>query len=800
MTIRRPAFLEIVWAAVGCGLFTSVACHTERPGDVSYAALEHVPFEVIPPARRLPRVATAPVGTPESPPAREDEFVIPLRNGAVDTTESASNAAIDARSGRGLSLIQFSGPPRAAWASEALRVRGLDLVTPLPGHAWLVYTAESARRELLRMKTRGEGLRYVGPYLPTHALHPELQRSDIRDGDDQAVLVTIQVFDHSGASATIEEVRRASTSMLGESRIVPGFRNVQARLPPSAVRRLAERSDVVNIEPLRIPRLMDERQGMIIAGELTPDGSGPLGPGYREWLDSHGLGKPMDLLIDIADSGLDRGSTAAASLHPDLLDDFGGSRVKYAVLVRGRKITDGPGEGRDCGGHGTINATIAAGLGTKIDAASVDEQGFRASLGIAPGVRVGSSRIFTPKWTFPDYGAMIAHAYRKGARISSNSWGDGAPDGRYDAVSQVYDTLVRSPRPDATSGMVICFSAGNAGPDPGTIANLGATAKNTICIGASEGSSVSPKPDGCDVRPGDADNAAEIAFFSSRGPCADGRFKPDLVAPGTFIRGAVSQDACFTGSDICGGAGNDGVAPPDDAFFPPGQKLYSWSSGTSHSCPAGAGAAALVTERLAALGRSSPSPALVKAWLLNSARAIVPDDGLPSNIQGMGRIDLGRASDDVPRVVVDQSSLFKQSGQSVQFLCAITDGSKPVRITLAWTDAPGVPIASKALMNDLDLRVDAGGAAYHGNFFDGEWSAPGGKPDRLNNVESVVLPPHVLNPVLITITAASLIADGVPGNGVMMDQDFALVGYNLFQPQEPVEPLRSPSTPGSLSP
>ncbi|MCC6322457.1 MAG: hypothetical protein IT438_13590 [Phycisphaerales bacterium] len=70
----------------------------------------------------------------------------------------------------------------------------------------------------------------------------------------------------------------------------------------------------------------------------------------------------------------------------------------------------------------------------------------------------------------------------------------------------------------------------------------------------------------------------------------------------------------------------------------------------------------------------------------------------------------------------------------------------------------------------------------------------------LEHVPFEVLPPHVLNPVLITITAASLIADGVPGNGVMMDQDFALVGYNLFQPQEPVEPLRSPSTPGSLSP
>ena len=44
-----------------------------------------------------------------------------------------------------------------------------------------------------------------------------------------------------------------------------------------------------------------------------------------------------------------------------------------------------------------------------------------------------------------------------------------------------------------------------------------ATAKNAICVGASNTGSF---------------GSEGLAYFSSRGPASDGRFKPDLVAPG----------------------------------------------------------------------------------------------------------------------------------------------------------------------------------------------------------------------------------------------------------------------------
>ena len=53
--------------------------------------------------------------------------------------------------------------------------------------------------------------------------------------------------------------------------------------------------------------------------------------------------------------------------------------------------------------------------------------------------------------------------------------------------------------------------------------------------------------------------------------------------------GTGAQLACFDGTGVCGGAGGSN-------FFPAGQQWYTASSGTSHSTPAIAGAAALIRQ------------------------------------------------------------------------------------------------------------------------------------------------------------------------------------------------------------
>jgi hypothetical protein len=99
-----------------------------------------------------------------------------------------------------------------------------------------------------------------------------------------------------------------------------------------------------------------------------------------------------------------------------------------------------------------------------------------------------------------------------------------------------------------------------------------------------------------------------------------------------------------------------------------------------------------------------------------------------------------------------------------------------------------------AIVNDLDLEITIGGVTvYRGNNFDGAYSVEGGEPDRLNSVESIYLPPQLLPTGIqgnftITVRAANIAGDGVPGNETGLDQDFALVIYNIAPPVQPPPP------------
>ena len=94
-----------------------------------------------------------------------------------------------------------------------------------------------------------------------------------------------------------------------------------------------------------------------------------------------------------------------------------------------------------------------------------------------------------------------------------------------------------------------------------------------------------------------------------------------------------------------------------------------------------------------------------------------------------------------------------------------------MRVTLAWTDAPGSTTGA-AYVNNLDLVVTVGGVAYKGNVFSGANSAAGGTADAKNNVENVFLPAGVSGPITVRVTATSLAGIGVPGAAGVVNQDF----------------------------
>src|SRR5262249_35699363 len=141
--------------------------------------------------------------------------------------------------------------------------------------------------------------------------------------------------------------------------------------------------------------------------------------------------------------------------------------------------------------------------------------------------------------------------------------------------------------------------------------------------------------------------------------------------------------------------------------------------GTSHSAPCVSGGCALLRQYFINNFSNPPSPAMTKAYLINSARYMTganANDGLWSDAQGMGEMNLGMAFDGTRRLLRDQvaSELFTASGQRRVFTGMIATTNKPFRVTLAWTDAPG-STTGNAYNNDLDLTVMVGGNTYKGN-------------------------------------------------------------------------------------
>ncbi len=121
--------------------------------------------------------------------------------------------------------------------------------------------------------------------------------------------------------------------------------------------------------------------------------------------------------------------------------------------------------------------------------------------------------------------------------------------------------------------------------------------------------------------------------------------------------------------------------------------------------------------------------------------------------------------------------IFHESGTAYQLSATISDSSKPLHLSLVWTDAPGSTTGA-AYVNNLDLEVLINGQTYRGNVFDGAYSVSGGAADTRNNVENIFLPAGLSGQIQIKVVATALNGDGVPANPDQTDQDFALVVYN----------------------
>jgi hypothetical protein len=214
-----------------------------------------------------------------------------------------------------------------------------------------------------------------------------------------------------------------------------------------------------------------------------------------------------------------------------------------------------------------------------------------------------------------------------------------------------------------------------------------ACAKNVLTVGA-----VYPLTNGYA-----GPSSVILAPFSSCGPTDDGRIKPDIVAAGVSI------------------------------FTPYGtsDSNYVWMSGTSIAAPAVTGSINLLAQLYSQLHPNAPDllGSTYKALVIQTADQCGTDFG-PSYQFGWGLMDTAQAAG---LLLQDATNGFKDSikevllhdGTQIQFpLMSAGGAANPLKLTIVWTDPPGVGNAETnlnnpaiKLANDLDLRViDAAGA------------------------------------------------------------------------------------------
>lgn len=718
-----------------------------------------------------------------------------------DTLRAPAPFSMDVPSGPSLQIVQFIGPVKQAWL-DALSARDIRPVQYVANSGYVVWADAAAQARLVALRSSASWLQYSAPLYGFLKVDPRLgDRLAAGASPDAEVDITVQVYAHPGVDATKRFVvgkglvPTAQQAPIGKGLVtyawtpILKFENLSLRVRVSDIPSIAERADVTFVGEKLPHRMMDEKQDIIMAGDFTP---GPASIDYLQFLIDRGFSQTQAdyPIVDLTDSTIDEGGTGVTVLATaDPMLHVQGDLAQPVRVSYFKNCSTTPSSSVGAiDGHGSLNAGIIVGYDQRSGTPYQDPDGHQLGLGINPFGRVGSTAIFVPGYDVGGCGGsdvgVIQANWSTGARISSNSWGLTSPPSTYDDGDQAYDVGVRDADASISGNqeMIYLFAAANSGPGAATVSSPGA-GKNVITVGASE--NVRPTwSDGCGVAPSGADNANDVINFSGRGPAPGQRTKPEVIGPGTHIQSGASIYSGYTGSGVC------------DQYHPTGQTVFAASSGTSHSTPAtagiaslaywwieqgGAGSAAGLVDEIG--GSRAPSPALMKAWLIahpTYLTGVGANDNLPSNAQGYGMPNMSDMFDDTPKVVLDQSEVFDNSGETRSYTWGIADPSKPVRIAMTYTDAPGA-LGTSPQVNNLDLKVDVAGQTYLGNHFDHQYSITGGTPDTKNNYEAVFLPAGTTGDVTITVTAINIAGDGVPNAGDGTDQDFALVCSNCSQ-------------------
>ncbi|MBK9138200.1 MAG: S8 family serine peptidase [Verrucomicrobia bacterium] len=304
------------------------------------------------------------------------------------------------------------------------------------------------------------------------------------------------------------------------------------------------------------------------------------------------------------------------------------------------------------------------------------------------------------------------------------------------------------------------------------------------------------------------------APFSGAGPTDDGQLKPDLVAVGTpnlWLRDLMGQ---VSGTNILGL-----ISPTVVATNLGATNFYAVTARcTSFAAPGVVGGLGLVLQ-----GRAQLYPLLTNAtdaWLNSTLKAVaidtVDDVGAegPDYRLGHGIFNARRA---VERVEQDytwgRGSLIREftlsPTQSVSWVVTAS-GTKPLSVTVAWSDPPGPAITNVAaadmpnpmLVNNLDVVVErlSDSTLFRpwvlnpdltNKMANARSAAATRGVDNRNNVERVSIATPSAGEYRITVTHSG----GLPGNPAPSMQKVSVVSGGVTPPAPVITALeKSPST------
>ena len=471
---------------------------------------------------------------------RSDHALL-LENALLDTARPAPSIPdhLRAQGDPGSYLVQARGPINAAFRS-LLKAAGAAIVSYIPNNAYLVRASADVAQQL----QADPRIQAVLPYEPYYKLKASLLKLAVNQEPlpDHSALNLLLFADTQ--AATLAAVQNLGAEIVGQDQ--SPFGPVVRVLPPAAsLSSLAGLPGVQELE-LALPRAPANDFSRVRIGVATD----PLA--LTNYLGLTGT----NVLVAVNDTGVDAN-------HPDLSPRVFGASTNDLV---------------DPNGHGTHVAGIIASSGgqssTVTNASSPNGPYYGTNnqfRGMAPEASIFSLPVGLLSGPFsvgaalswPSDAYLQQTAAQTNAFISNNSWNYvGVGLQTYDLHAASYDAAVRDALPSTPGSqpLLLVFSAGDAGGgddtgdsgNPDSIESPG-TAKNVITVGAIEQfrditnqvwKCTSAATNSCSTNQpwlGMTDSSNEVAAFSSRGNVGIGtegdfgRFKPDVVAPGTFV-------------------------------------------------------------------------------------------------------------------------------------------------------------------------------------------------------------------------------------------------------------------------